>query len=273
MNPLRSLFLLLAGLVSGAGTAVYLLQREPVARPARLDMSPALAGELAAPVAELEQWKSRAQSVQAQLQEMEKSLVDLRDELASVQDWQAKAPSLVRLGQSLALLPHYKAAAADAAIAAMRFPTVSADCQKLAIVSGIGEIYEQRLYTAGVGSYWEVAHLADEEFQRMLRLTEWQLTAVDLDGIRSRARQLAEQTGTVGLLWEGETPDDLGMIPGIGKAIEKRLYAAGIRTYAALAGQAADELNRILGPLVVKPDVQRWIAEARRLSSKPEAKG
>lgn len=279
MKLMRSLLLLLTGLAGGAGTAAYLLQKQPDAlappsEPPTGGAAQRSAGARPADnAADLMQWRSRAQTVQAQLQEMEESLAGLRDELAALQDWQAKTPSLVRLGQSLALLPPYKAAAADAAIATTRFPAVSADCQKLAIINGIGEIYEQRLYTAGVGSYWEVAHLSAEEFQRMLRLTDWQLTAVDLDSIRAQARQLAQETDTVGQLWEGETPDDFDRIVGIGKAIKKRLHMAGIRTYAALAGSTPEELNHILGPMVVKPDVQQWILEAGRLSGEPEAKG
>ena len=225
-----------------------------------------------APSPELEQWKERAQSVQAQIKGMEGSLLALRDELTAVQGWQAKTPSLVRLGQSLALLPAHKATAADAAISAMRFPVVSADCQKLSIINGIGEVFEQRLYTAGIGSYWEVAHLANNQFQQMLRLSDWQMTAVDLDAIRGQALQLAQATDTIGLLWEGETPDDFERIDGIGKMFELRLYSAGIRTYAALAASTVDELNRILGPMVLRPDVQQWIVAAGRLHGEAQTK-
>ena len=183
-----------------------------------------------------------------------------------MQGWQAKTPALVRLGQSLALLPAHKIAAADAAIAAARFPSVSGDCQKLAIINGIGEIFEQRLYNAGVGTYWEVAHLSDDDFRRMLHLSEWQLTAVDLDDIRSQAAQLAHETGTEGQLWEGETPDDFARIPGIGKRFERRLYAAGIHTYRALAASTESQLAAIIGPQVVQPDFRAWIARAGEMS-------
>lgn len=272
MNLLRSLFLLLTGLIGGAGAAAYLLQKEPPADKGRLAVEiPASAS--AVPGADLEQWKGRAESVQAQLKEVEDSLILLREELAAVQGWQAKTPSLVQLGQSLALLPSYKAAAADGAIAATRFPTVSTDCQKLSVINGIGETYEQRLYHAGVGSFWEVAHLSNAEFQQMLRLNNWQMLAADWDGIRARARQLAQDTNSIGVLWEGETPDDFGRIDGIGKMFELRLYRAGLRTYAALAGSTVEELNRILGPMVVKPDVGQWIAQAQQLQAEQQAKG
>lgn len=270
MKALRSLFMLLVGLVGGAGAAAYLLQKNPAADAAQPERSPAAA--TATPSPELEQWKGRAQSVQTQLKDLEGSLLALRDELASVQGWQAKMPSLVRLGQSLALLPAHKAGAADAAISAKRFPVVSADCQKLAVINGIGEIFEQRLYNAGIGSYWEVANMTNSQFQQMLRLSDWQMTAVDLDGIRAQAMQLAQGTDTIGMLWEGETPDDFERIDGIGKMFELRLYTAGIRTYAALAASSVDELKRILGPMVLQPDVQQWIVDAGRLQAAAQAK-
>ena len=272
MNLLRSLFLLLAGLIGGAGAAAWLLQKDASDQAAHLPQG-APAGAAAANPAELEQWKGRAESVQVQLKEMEGSLLALREELVAVQGWQAKTPSLVRLGQSLALLPPYKVAAADAAIAASRFPTVSADCQKLAVINGIGETYEQRLYQAGVGAYWEVAHLSDAEFQRMLRLNDWQMSAADWDAIRAHARQLAHETAAVGVLWEGEAPDDFERIDGIGKMFELRLYRAGIRTYAALGACTVAELKSILGPMVVQPDVQQWILQARQLQAEQQAKG
>ena len=279
MKAIRSLLLLLAGLLGGVGATAYLMTKNApevknnVSETGSLTRSPAhpltlsSSQEAAPPNAELEQWKQRAQTVQAQLKEVEGSLLTLRDELAAVQGWQARTPSLVRLGQSLALLPAHKAAAADAAIGAMRFPTVSPNCQKLSIINGIGEIFEQRLYNAGIGSYWEVAHLSDDDFQKMLRLTEWQLTAVDLDDLRAQARQLAEKTGTVGTLWEGETPDDFEQIAGIGKRFEHRLYAAGIRTYRALAACTEEDLAAIIGTQVVQPDFKRWIARASELSA------
>lgn len=277
MNFLRSLFLLLAGLIGGAGTAAYLMQKEAPASPQRRSGAhPGMAATEGAPAVnptELEQWKGRAETVQAQLKEVERSLAGLRDELAAVQGWQAKTPALVRLGQSLALLPAYKVAAADAAIAAARFPTVSPDCQKLSMINGIGEIFEQRLYHAGIGSYWEIAHLSDAEFQAMLRLNDWQMTATDWNDLRAQARQLAQETGTVGVLWEGETPDDFERIDGIGKMFELRLYRAGIRTYAALGASSVEELNRIIGPMVVKPDVAQWIIQARQFQAEQQAKG
>jgi predicted flap endonuclease-1-like 5' DNA nuclease len=235
--------------------------------------SPAIAPVNKAPAAggqELEEWKQRATTVQTQLKEVETSLVSLRDELAAVQGWQAKTPSLVRLGQSLARLPAHKATAADAAIAAGKFPTVSLDCQDLSIIDGIGETYEQRLYDAGIGTFWELANLSDAELRRIFRLSDWQLRSTDLADIRLQAHQLAVDTNSTGLLWDGETPDDFSRIKGIGKVYEQRLYDAGIRTYRALAAATTDDLATILGPQVFHPQINQWIAQAQGLVAAQE---
>lgn len=309
MRPFRFLPWLITGFLGGAGAAAWLLQKEPPqASPPRrptlavaptvpvalapttapalapntaggvsgesklaaVPVAPAVAGQNSAQ--ELEEWKQRAQTVQVQLREVEASLVSLRGELNAVQGWQAKTPSLVRLGQSLAKLPPYKAAAADAAIAAGRFPTVSLDCQDLSMIDGIGETYEQRLYTAGVGTFWELANLNDAELRQILHISDLQMHTTDFADIRLQARQLAIDTDTTGLLWDGEAPDDFARIKGIGKIFEQRLYDAGIRTYRALAASKAEDLAAILGPQVFHPQINQWIAQAQALvaqQSKP----
>jgi predicted flap endonuclease-1-like 5' DNA nuclease len=287
MRPFRFLPWLITGFLGGAGAAAWLLQKEPPKAPppkrmpvapvptpaaspgetklAAVQIPPAAAGQNSAP--ELEEWKQKAQTVQAQLKEVEGALLSLRGELNAVQGWQAKTPSLVRLGQSLARLPAHKAAAADAAIAAGRFPTVSLDCQDLSMIDGIGETYEQRLYTAGVGTFWELANLNDAELRQILHISDLQMYTTDFSDIRLQARQLAIDTNTTGLMWEGEVPDDFARIKGIGKIFEQRLYDAGIRTYRALAASKVEDLAEILGPQVFHPQINQWIAQAQALAS------
>jgi predicted flap endonuclease-1-like 5' DNA nuclease len=221
----------------------------------------------AANVEELQQWKTLARGVQGELKEMESSLTTLRDELAAVQGWQARTPNLVRLGQSLAKLPAPKAKAADAAIAAGRFPAVSAGCQDLSSIVGIGEIFEQRLYEAGIGTFWEVANLSEAEFRQIVRVTGWQQGSIDFEGIQVQALRFAQEGNTVGLLWEGDQPDDLARIKGIGKVFEQKLYDGGIRTYRALAAATEEDLAAILGSQVVHPQLSQWIRQAEALAA------
>ena len=294
MRPFRFLPWLITAFLGGAGAAAWLLQKEPPKAPppgrmptsaapaptpnagagaagasrlAAVQPPPPAAGQNSAQ--ELDEWKQRAQNVQAQLKEVEASLSSLRGELNAVQGWQAKTPSLVRLGQSLAKLPAYKAAAADAAIAAGRFPTVSLDCQDLSMIDGIGETYEQRLYTAGVGTFWELANLNDAELRQILHISDLQMYTTDFADIRLQAHQLSIDTDTTGLLWDGEAPDDFARIKGIGKIYEQRLYDAGIRTYRALAAAKVEDLAAILGPQVFHPQINQWITQAQALVAKP----
>ena len=183
--------------------------------------------------------------------------------------WETRYPALTKLGAKLAALPEAKTAAIDAAVAASVMPQIVADPQDLTAIRGIGPTFEQRLYCAGVGASWEVATFADDELCRILALSDLQLKTVDLAAIRADARRLAEETGTVGFLWQGQTPDDFEPIEGIGPVFEQRLYEAGIRTYGALASATPVQLAEIVAaPKPSQPDYAGWIEQARRLSQR-----
>jgi uncharacterized RDD family membrane protein YckC/predicted flap endonuclease-1-like 5' DNA nuclease len=144
-------------------------------------------------------------------------------------------PALDQLEGQLATLPAFKAGVIDAAFAAHVIPQIVATPEDLTAIRGIGPVFEQRLYHAGVGVFWEVAALDEAALRDILALTELQQMQVDLAAIRADARRLASERGSVGWLWQGQPPDDFEPIVGIGPVFEQRLYAAGIRTYAALA--------------------------------------
>ncbi len=154
------------------------------------------------------------------------------------------------------------AATAAASQAEGATPTVSECPQKLARIRGIGRVYEDKLYQAGIGSYWQVAITPDEQLATIFGLKDFQ--AVDLSAIKAHARQLAEETGTVGQVWNGHQPDDLESLPGIGKTYEMRLYEAGICTWEKLAALTVEELAAIIkAPKMRQPDYAAWIALAK----------
>ncbi len=62
------------------------------------------------------------------------------------------------------------------------------------------------------------------------------------------------------------SPDDLTAIGGIGIATQNRLYAAGIKTYAELARTSSEDVREILGKLARGDKVERWIAQAEKLT-------
>ena len=136
--------------------------------------------------------------------------------------------------------------------------------QDLEPIFGVGVVYERRLYDAGIGSYWEVAQVDEEELGQILEVEEFQ--DVDLAEIRSSAMALAAETDTLYRVWDGTAPDDFEPLEGIGVTYERRLYAAGYCTYEALAAADPQELERICKPPDFnKPDFGQWIATAKLL--------
>ena len=138
--------------------------------------------------------------------------------------------------------------------------------QDLEPIEGVGVVYERRLYNAGVGSFWEVAQIKEDELAEILEVEEFQ--AVDLTAIRASALALARETNTMNRVWDGTPPDDFEPLEGIGVIYERRLYAAGYCTFKALAGADPQELERICQPPNFnKPDFAKWIATAKSLAA------
>jgi predicted flap endonuclease-1-like 5' DNA nuclease len=273
---------LLGAIVGAAGTAAYFFwrgEKNPPAAPGGFVQSRAQEQASAfstTHASELTRVRSELQAAQASLAERTTELAGLRATVQTtpVEDaWQMRLPAFTALGKQMAIMPASKALAADRAVAAQHLPRIIAAPQDLASVNGIGAIYEQRLYAAGVGSFWELANMGDEDFARLLDLTDLQRAAFDGASIRTQAERLAAETGTVGQLWDGVAPDDLEPIKGIGKVFEQRLYDAGIRTYARLAAATSEELATICGGnMPVKPDYASWIEQAQTLlMERPES--
>ncbi|MEW5718991.1 MAG: helix-hairpin-helix domain-containing protein [Chloroflexota bacterium] len=148
-------------------------------------------------------------------------------------------------------------------------PFTAACPQHLSDVEGIGAVYETRLYEAGIGSYWELAQLSNADLQRILQVTELQSAQIDFNAIRADARRLARETKSLGRQWSRGKPDDFEPLQGIGATYEKRLYDAGICTYAALANATVELLEEIChAPAQFKPDYALWIKQAKELAAK-----
>ncbi len=215
-------------------------------------------------------------SLEATLQEKDTELAELRGQLealqakfdamqtevaeaAPFQEATALAASLEGLGES-------KRGAATAAIVAGVQPQMTDRVQPLTRVKGIGQKLRRRLYNAGVGTYWELASLSDDEFRDILQLSPSQLERANLEGIRAGALSLARETDTVGHIWSGQQVDDFEPMEGIGKVYEERLYEAGICTFEQLAGTTPEQLAEICHtPEMSAPDYGAWIAYATQV--------
>jgi predicted flap endonuclease-1-like 5' DNA nuclease len=219
--------------------------------------------ELQAKVEEAETGRLQLQTQVEELtadQEAAKALLVERD--AAAQQAETKLEAVILPVQKT--ISDFKAAARAAAADRGVEVRTTTELQDLSQLKHIGVTFEQRLYRAGAGTFWEVAHMADDDFELVLKLTEMQQLAMDMNEVRSDAVRLAEESGSVGMLSEGETPDDFEPIQGIGKIFEQRLYSAGIRTYRELANTSEERLAEICQarkPLV--PDYSSWIRQAR----------
>jgi len=79
--------------------------------------------------------------------------------------------------------------------------------------------------------------------------------------------RLAVESNSLGRAWDGSPPDDFDGLPGIGEVYERRLYEAGICTYAALAAATPERLAEICkAPPMRTPDYAAWIATAADLA-------
>ncbi|MFN3705600.1 MAG: helix-hairpin-helix domain-containing protein [Thermoflexales bacterium] len=161
-------------------------------------------------------------------------------------------------------LPPAKAEAIQAALRLGAKAGLSSCPQPLERIRAIGATLGRRLYEAGVGTYWEVAMLSEEALAEILHLSGAQLQRYNLAAIREDARRLAEETQSVGRVWDGTPPDDLTALEGVGESYQRRLYEAGICTFEALASASPELLQTICPPnRLARPDYAHWIAQAR----------
>ncbi len=134
----------------------------------------------------------------------------------------------------------------------------------LSKVKGIGEVYRQRLYKAGIYTWHQVA---TTEVRRLRQATNAHPSS-NVDEWPLQAQGLAESQGRVNAVYSGPPPDELTKIAGIGPVSAETLYYAGICTYEQLAMTPVEELAALF-PIAVAgdpPDFARWIAQAVALA-------
>jgi len=211
--------------------------------------------------------------VEAQLQTRSTEYAEAQTRLAEVTAQLDAVPKDLLAVSVLTNRVVTKRAALTGALIAGLQPVLSPHPQDLSQIGGIGTVFEKRLFAAGVGSFWEVANLTNAEFEQILGLDEFQLQTFRFDDIRAKALHLAQNTNTVGLIWEGQQVDDFDAIEGMGTVFEQKLYAAGIYTYAALAKLTVEQLSEIChAPRLRIPDYAHWLTQAQQLTGEqPQA--
>ncbi len=134
----------------------------------------------------------------------------------------------------------------------------------LSKIRGIGDVYRQRLYRAGIYTWHQVA---TSDINRLRQATNAYPSA-NVEEWPSQALQLAERHGRVNAVYTGPPPDELTRIVGIGPVSAQTLYRAGICTFEQLAMTPVDELAALF-PIAVagdQPDFAHWIAQAAALA-------
>ncbi len=236
----------------------------------------ALQADLNSREAELAELRAQLEALQAQSTQaveeraaLQEKLAEAQEDLSEVEQLRSAALSFgnaAALSDALAHLPAIKKHAVTAAIVAGVQPTLSPRVQTLNDVKGIGSAYQQRLYAAGIGTYWELASVPDADLETTLEIPELQRVRIDFEVTRADAYEWAKLTDTVGLLWNGDHVDDFEQLPGIGKTFEKRLYEAGITTLEQLASCDVENLAEIIKPPPMREvDYDQWKEAARQL--------
>lgn len=130
----------------------------------------------------------------------------------------------------------------------------------LSAIRGIGDVYEQRLYRAGIFTWHQLSRTDTEILRRITKA----LPSSNPQSWIEQARELALAARRVGAVYDGPVPDDLTRIEGIDQVYEGELYAAGILTFEQLAERAPDELQRIIPAHLAgdRIDFESWIAQA-----------
>jgi len=156
--------------------------------------------------------------------------------------------------------------AADSTSVAQSSAASSNRPDPLSDIRGIGDVYEQRLYEAGIFTWHELS-LVDVD---TLRAITKALPTSAPDSWIEQARHLAAGNGRIGATYTGPLPDDLTRIQGIDQVFEQELVRAGIVTFRQLAQTTAPELAAIIPAhrLDDAIDFAAWIAEARELQAK-----
>jgi predicted flap endonuclease-1-like 5' DNA nuclease len=133
-------------------------------------------------------------------------------------------------------------------------------------IKGIGDVYKQRLYRAGIYTWKQIAENDVETLRRATsaypssNVEEWQ----------TQAQTLMEKFGRTDAVYTGPPPDDMTKILGIGPVGAAVLYRAGICTYEQLASTSIADLEALFPVAVAgdQPDFKQWLSRGAGLADK-----
>ncbi|MEM7131902.1 MAG: helix-hairpin-helix domain-containing protein [Chloroflexota bacterium] len=128
-------------------------------------------------------------------------------------------------------------------------------------IKGIGRVSQKKLYDHGIYTWHQLSQTDKERLREITNASG----KVNVEEWKEQAHMLAEATGRLGVSYNGLPPDDLTLIPGITRSIEKQLYRSGIVTYQALASCSKEQLATLMpkAPNLTASTFSQWIAHAK----------
>lgn len=133
---------------------------------------------------------------------------------------------------------------------------------QLTKLNGIGEVYERRLYEAGIFTWYQISETSVNKLSTITQAID----AANVDDWPGQARRLAADTGRTGVRYSGPMPDKLTAIPGVGPGAQQQLRSHGIVTYHQLSIAPVVKVEAILGDAGKRADVTAIIAKAKELA-------
>ena len=131
-------------------------------------------------------------------------------------------------------------------------------------VYGIGEVYQRRLYEAGVCTWSQIAQMSAADLEKITEAID----AANVEDWASEARKLAEANGRVGAHYDGPLPDRLTFLPGIGEGAQELLRQHGIVTFRQFVDADREALQATLKAGGSRADLGEAIAAAKKLLEK-----
>lgn len=141
-------------------------------------------------------------------------------------------------------------------------PTTDNFPDNLTKLNGIGEVYERRLYAAGIFTWHQIAETPAAKLAEITQATD----AANVGDWPGQARRLAADAGRTGIRYSGPMPDKLTAIPGISGAAQQQLREHGIITYHQLSVAPPEKVEAILGDTGKSVDIAAVIAKAKELA-------
>ncbi len=130
----------------------------------------------------------------------------------------------------------------------------------LSKIKGIGDVYKQRLYKAGIYTWKQIA---EGDIETLRRATS-AYPSSNVEEWLVQAQKLMEKYGRTNAVYDGPQPDDMTRILGIGPVGAAVLYRSGICTYEQLASTPTADLEALFPVAVAgdQPDFAQWVARA-----------